>query len=162
VPGSDQSIAELYRQHGHLVLRRALGILGNADEAQDVLHDVFASLVHRPEQFAGRSAVTTWLYSATVHQCLNRIRDRNTRGRLLEAHAATVQPSAGGLDGESRAGLRRLLGRMPEELAQVAVYHAMDGMTQEEIADVMACSRRHVNRLLDRLQAWADQNEKVA
>jgi DNA-binding transcriptional regulator LsrR (DeoR family) len=38
----------------------------------------------------------------------------------------------------------------------------MDGMTQEEIADVMACSRRHVNRLLDRLQAWADQNEKVA
>ena len=158
----EDEIEDIYRKHGHVVLRRALCILGDPEEAQDVLQDVFASLVDRPEQFGSRSSITTWLYSATVHLCLNRIRNRKNRGRLLQEQAETLHPKEAQPRGESQAALRSLLEKMPEELAELAIHHGVDGMTQEEIAKVMGCSRRHVSRLLDRLQAWVDGQEKVA
>jgi RNA polymerase sigma-70 factor (ECF subfamily) len=159
---AEDDIETVYRKHGHLVLRRALCILGDADEAQDVLQDVFASLVDRPEQFGSRSSMSTWLYSATVHLCLNRIRNQKNRGRLLQQQAEMLRPQAGPPAGESRLVLRKLLERMPEDLAELAIHYAVDGMTHEEIARVMGCSRRHVTRLLDRMQAWANGQEKVA
>jgi RNA polymerase sigma factor (sigma-70 family) len=162
VSGTVDGIEELYRRHGHLVLRRALSILSDHDEAQDVLQDVFTSLMHRPEQFGGRSSITTWLYSATVHICLNRIRNRQKRSQLLSEQAAAFGASHPAPAGESRANLRRLLEKMPEELAQVVIYRAIDGMTQDEIATVMKCSRRHVNRLLEKLHDWLERQEKVA
>jgi RNA polymerase sigma factor (sigma-70 family) len=162
VAAVEDDIAAIYRQHGHLVLRRALYILNDAEEAQDVLQDVFASLVNRPEQFGARSSITTWLYSATVHLCLNRIRNSKNRVRLLQEQAEAVHPNQAPAQGESQAALRRLLERMPPELAQLAIHYSIEGMTHEEIATVMRCSRRHVSRLLERLQSWAEGQEKVA
>jgi RNA polymerase sigma factor (sigma-70 family) len=78
------SIEAVYRLHSHSVLRRARQMLGVESAAEDVVHEVFASLLERPEQFAGRSKVLTWLYSATTHACLNRLRNDATRRSLLE------------------------------------------------------------------------------
>ena len=78
------SVEQMYRQHGHVVLRRARRLLGNEDEAREVLQELFTSLVARPDGFAGRSAVTTWLYGATTNLCLNRLRNANSRALLME------------------------------------------------------------------------------
>src|SRR6185295_11319815 len=82
--GPPLPLEQLYRRHGHVVLRRARRLLGSDDEAQEVLQELFASLVARPDAFAGRSAVTTWLYGATTNLCLNRLRNARTQQRLLE------------------------------------------------------------------------------
>jgi RNA polymerase sigma-70 factor (ECF subfamily) len=146
------AIDRLYRSHGHLVLRRARRLLGSEEEAQEVLHEVFASLVARPAQLRGDGAPTTWLYAATTHGCLNRLRNGRTRARLL-AERPDVERGGGRLDPESASMLRDLLARLPEELAQVAVYHYADEMTHAEIAAVVGCSRRHVGDLIERLHA---------
>ena len=57
--------------------------------------------------------------------------------------------------------LRMLLERIPEPLAHVAVYAYVDGLTQDEIARVMRCSRRHVSALLERLARWRQAQEKA-
>jgi RNA polymerase sigma-70 factor (ECF subfamily) len=46
--------------------------------------------------------------------------------------------------------LRQTLALLQPEAAQAAVYYFLDGMTHEEIAHVMGCSRRHVGDVLDR------------
>lgn len=116
-----------------------------------MLHEVFASLLDRPEQFRGESSMTTWLYSVTTHACLNRLRNARTRARLLAIPTGerTEQPSASVDDGVL---VRELLARVPAELAAVAVYYHVDEMTQDEIASVLGCSRRHVGDLLERLE----------
>src|SRR5262245_9365437 len=93
---SPERIAQVYAAHGHVVLRRARQILNDEAEAKDVLHEVFASLLARPEQFAGKSSVTTFLYSATTHLCLNRLRDGATRARLLAAQGPVKAEEARG------------------------------------------------------------------
>jgi len=149
------TIAALYRSHGASALRRARAILGDEARAQDVLQDTFVSLISRPEQFAGRSAFSTWLYSAVTHRCLNLLRDAGNRARLLAEHADAAAPGGPGTGLEDLATLRALLVRLPAELGQVAVHYYIDGMSQQEIADVLGCSRRRIGGLLEQLQGHA-------
>jgi RNA polymerase sigma factor (sigma-70 family) len=147
------TIDRLYRSHGHLVLRRARRLLGNEEDAREVLHDVFASLIDRPGQLRDEAAPTTWLYAATTHGCLNLLRNKRTRARLLDERQ-DMGSSAAGLSPESTSILRDLLARVPENLVQIAVYHYADEMTHAEIAAVVGCSRRRVGDLIERLHAF--------
>ena len=124
-------IEAAYRAHGHHVQRRAALILGNESDAREVVQEVFLSLVDNPEQFGARSALATWLYSATVHRCLNRLRDERTRARLLVERAATVPTPRHAPSAEHVAELRALLLRVPSELAQLAIHQLVDELSQE-------------------------------
>jgi RNA polymerase sigma-70 factor (ECF subfamily) len=149
---TDEEIERMYRERGHVVLRRAGQILGREDEAREVVQEVFAGLVGKPAQFAGGSSVTTWLYSVTTHLCLNRLRDARTRARLLAEAVAPAGARAAAPVGEDRAAVRAFLARLPEPLAQLAVYFYVDEMSHEEIARVTGQSRRQVGRLLERVE----------
>jgi RNA polymerase sigma-70 factor (ECF subfamily) len=152
-----KAIDLLYRSHGHLVLRRSRRLLGDEEDAREVLHDVFASLVDRPSQLRDEAAPTTWLYAATTHACLNFLRNKRTRARLLTARdTSDVAPGTP----EATSILRDLLTRLPDELAQVAVYYYADEMTHAEIAGVLGCSRRRVGDLLERLNEAVQGTEK--
>ena len=158
------SLAEIeaaYRAHGPHVRRRAALILGSESDASEVVQEVFLGLIDRPEQFGQRSALSTWLYSATVHRCLNRLRDERARARLLAERAVADASAAQASSAEGITELRALLLRLPEELAQVAVHQLVDEMSQDEIAEVMGCSRRQVRKLLARL-SQALPNAEVA
>lgn len=144
------AIDELYRTHGHVVYRRARALLRSSSDATDAVQDIFLSLVDRPEQLAGVERVTAWLYRATTHYCLNKLRDRRGRTRLLGMlrPASWVAPRS-----EAFAQVRALLDRLPEPLAEVAVYHYLDGMTYDEIGEILGRSRRQVGYYLARLHA---------
>lgn len=145
-------VAETYRNHGHHVLRRAMKLLRSEADAREVVQEVFLALLDDPSQFAERSALTTWMYSATTHRCLNRLRDTRTRSRIDADRAELLPVSTSRTNAEDTTELVRLLRRLPPDLAHVAVYYYGDEMTQDEIASVLGCSRRHVCNLLDRLR----------
>jgi RNA polymerase sigma factor (sigma-70 family) len=147
------SFDDVYRRHAPSVHRRARQLLGNDADAHETVQDLFMSLYERPEQFSGKSTLTTWLYSATTHACLNRIRNRKNRARLLRDEPAPSEvsssPSAADL-----SGLVTLLTRMPPPLGDLAVYYYFDELSYDEIAELLACSRRKVGYLLQELEAW--------
>jgi RNA polymerase sigma factor (sigma-70 family) len=151
------NLEQAYSKYGRSVLRRARTLLGNEEDAREMVHEIFVGLLEAPEQYQGRSSLATWLYSATTHRCLNRIRDRKNQLELLRERVAPAAAAAASA-GTDAADLRRLLSALPEELAAVAVYHYMDEMTQQEIAGALGRSRRHVANLLQRLsefvRAW--------
>ena len=144
----------LYQSHGPAVLRRARQILEDEAEAEEVLHDVFTSLLLNPDQFSGRCSPMTFLYRMTTNCALGRLRSRRTHRRLLEAeHGASEEPSHG--SPEARVELQEWLASLPDELAQLAIYHYLDELTQDEIASVLGCSRQWVGKLIARLRAPA-------
>ncbi len=148
-------ITEAYRCHGGHVFRRARRLLGTEADAHEVVQDVFLSLLERPEQFEGRSKLTTFLYGTTTHACLNRIRNQKKRAHLLEREAWDGDDGSAPLSAERRSELHALLRRMPDEWARAVVYHHMDDLTHDEVAKLMGCSRRHVGNVLARVAAWA-------
>jgi len=146
------SIERLYRSHGHLVLRRARLLLGSEPDAQEALQEVFASLLRDPRAVRDAGSVVGWLYRATTHFCLNLLRNRRTGARLLEDRVIPAAILEGGPRPDALPELRSLLAQMPAEAAAAAVYHHLDGMTYDEIAGLLRCSRRQVGYLLERAQ----------
>ena len=136
-------------------------MLGDDADAHEVVQDVFVNLLQKPEQYAGKSSMATYLYSAVTHACLNRIRNHRRR-RQLAARAPLSPTDLAPLDAERQVLLRSALSELPEPLAQLAIYYYMDELTHEEISQIMGCSRRHVGKLLQRLSAHPASRELSA
>lgn len=156
--GASARIAEIYARHAASVYRRALALLGDDAEANEVVQDLFVSLLERPEQFAARSQLSTFLYSVTTHACLNRLRNQRKRGQLLRSRVE-LPPAVVALDAELLARVRDALQRLPAPLAEVAVYYFVDELSLQEIADILRCSRKRVSNLVDQLAAWGREQE---
>ena len=146
------AIERLYRSHGHIVLRRARALLGSEPDAQEALQEVFASLLRAPHSLRSATSAVAWLYQSTTHFCLNQLRNRRTGARLLQSGLAPVPAQTTGSGGETLAELRRILSRLPADVAAATVYHHLDGMTHAEVAGLLGCSRRKVGYLLERAQ----------
>ena len=142
---------QIYREHGHAVLRRARRILRNEEDARDVMHDIYLELFRNPEQFTQRSSIATYLYAAATHACLNRLRDGKNRTRLLEirtaGHEHATSPTA-----EVTTLAIEILDQLSEDEAALAVYLYCDELTHDEIAELFGCSRRHIGDLALRLR----------
>lgn len=152
-------IERLYREHGHMVLRRARELLRSEAEATDALQDIFLSLLRRPEQLDGVTQITAWLYRVTTHHCLNRLRNHRGRIQIL----GSLRPvSSVASRAEMLAQVRALLERLPEPLGEVAVYSFVDGMSYDEIAAMLGCSRRRVGYLVERIRAISTRDEMPA
>lgn len=144
------TIERLYREHGEVVLRRARHLLGNEELARETLQEVFVSLVENPVRFDQTGGAVAWLYVATTNRCLNRLRNERGRARLLAAAVHASEHETPGAEGPWLA--RQLLAQLPNDLIEVGIYHFVDGMTQDDIAVVLRCSRRHVGNLIRRLR----------
>jgi RNA polymerase sigma factor (sigma-70 family) len=156
--GLSALLAEVYARHAASVYRRALFLLGDEADAKEVLQDVFVSLLERPGQYDQRSQLSTFLYGMTTHACLNRLRNRRNRARLLHEHA-DAWPAAPALAPDLLVRVRDTLKRLPPPLAEVAVYYFVDELSLEEIAEILGCSRKRVRRLVEQLADWGREQE---
>jgi RNA polymerase sigma-70 factor (ECF subfamily) len=75
--GDRQAYADLIDIQAPKIYRLALRMLGNPQEAEDVLQETFLNAFRSIDQFEGRSSIGTWLYRIATNQALMRLR-RNT------------------------------------------------------------------------------------
>jgi RNA polymerase sigma-70 factor (ECF subfamily) len=154
-----RNLGEVFSTQGPAVYRRALRLLGNHADAEEATQEVFIRALRGEDAFRGDSQVTTWLYRITTHYCLNQIRDRQRRRQLFQERMVhdSDQPTTPASPSDLVL-LRRLLSEADKEQAQVAIYVYLDGMTHEEVAEVLGVSRRTVGNLLTRFEKWAQQH----
>lgn len=137
----------------------ALALLCSRPEAPGPLTAGFHLLQVTPateEDFAEYEACSQQDDNSGCEYPFDRLtRDAGNRARLLEEHAEAAAPGGPGTGPEDLATLRALLVRLPAELGQIAVHYYIDGMSQQEIADVIGCSRRRIGGLLEQLPGHA-------
>jgi RNA polymerase sigma-70 factor (ECF subfamily) len=142
---------EIYQRYGPALLRKAERVLQNRDDALDVVQGVFVDMLQKGQT----EADLPYLYTAVTSRCLNLLRNRNTRARLLEGE----EPS---LRGPVRTRcdehvivldlLAKLATRLDDSTLQVLVYRYFDDLTQDEIATLMDLSRKTIGKRLDRVR----------
>jgi RNA polymerase sigma-70 factor (ECF subfamily) len=142
---------ELYQRYGPALLRKCERMLGNRQDAEDVVQSLFIDLLRR-----GRtSAELPYLYRAATTRSLNVLRDGRRRRELLARHGRDVlAPVPGAPDGRvlSLDLLIKLTESLDERSAEILVYRYLDHMQQDEIARLMRLSRRTVGKRLGRIQ----------
>lgn len=118
--GDEEAFTVLYDRWSGRVWRFARTRLSDGDDADDVVQDVFLTVLRTLPAFRGQSRFSTWLFGIAFHVCGNVLRRRQRRGAepltALDADLRfAVQPAA-----ESRLDAARALRRCSEALEQAA------------------------------------------
>jgi RNA polymerase sigma-70 factor (ECF subfamily) len=146
-------LRKLFEQHGPVVYRRALRILGNPADAEEATQEVFMRVIRCAESFEERSQVTTWLYRITTNYCLNLVRDRKRQRELLEENHGSEGEMQREAAPDQLLMLRRVLAQADEDQARAAIYVYLDGMSHQEAAEILGVSRRTIGHWLERFAA---------
>jgi len=78
--GDPAALEALMSQYSARVYRLAFGITRNGADAEEVVQDVFLTVLRKGATFEGRSALGSWIYRITANAALNKRRGR--RGEL--------------------------------------------------------------------------------
>ncbi|MER2561564.1 MAG: sigma-70 family RNA polymerase sigma factor, partial [Myxococcaceae bacterium] len=133
---------QLYRRHAPSVFRRARRLLGRDSDAWDAVQEVFQKMVTAHQSFRGEARPMTWLYRITTNISLNMLRSRSLRE---PAGLTVIDEQADGQEAlETRDLLQAWLEGLTEREQEVATLLFIDGLTQEEVADVLQLSRKTI------------------
>jgi RNA polymerase sigma-70 factor (ECF subfamily) len=140
-----------YRLYGPALVRKAERILRSREDAADIVHALFADLLPR----WSKDVDLPYLYRAVTNRCLNAVRDRGTRARLLEREQVVAAPVGRVRLDDEIVGvglIAALAERLDQGHLEVLVARFVDDMTQEEIADHLGLSRKTIGKRLDRIR----------
>lgn len=162
--GESAAFEELVITYQHRVFGVALRMLGNAAEAQDVAQEAFLRAHRGLSEFRGGAKLSTWLYAITSRLCLNRL--ATGERRMWRQGEDTLLRLAGGETpeealerGELEVALHRAIAELPEERRIVVVLRDLEGLSYEEIAQVLDLELGTVRSRLHR--ARADLRDKL-
>ncbi|MFT3842300.1 MAG: sigma-70 family RNA polymerase sigma factor [Myxococcaceae bacterium] len=149
---SRQELETLYRQYAPVLFRRARRLVGRDAEAWDVVQQVFERLMTSSEAFRREATPMTWLWRITTNVALNHLRGRSLREPDGKASAEEHSQDDGI---EARNLIAVWLKQLDEREATVATLLYVDGLTQEEVADVLGLSRKTIGREVEQLRQKA-------
>ncbi len=135
-------------------------LLGNAHDAEDAAQDTFVKAFQNLPKFQPQASLYTWLYRIAVNTCLDYRRKpffdslfRRTReGEELQYDLPTGEPSPERL-AESRQmeqALWKSLAKLSQKLRMVIVLKELEGLSYEEISDVLDISLGTVKSRISR------------
>lgn len=146
-------LTALYQEHAGSVFGFAMYLTGRREDAEDVVQHTFIQAFRILEAGDELMYPRSWLMRATKNQALNLIRDRHefpTENIALEARPAT---DADRLEAEELAFVRATLWTLPENQHHAFVLRHWSGLSQNEIAEVLATSPAAVESLLTRARS---------
>ena len=154
--GDEAAYRRVVDIHGPRLYLLAMSMLGNREDAQDVVQETFVGAFRGLRGFQGRSTVKTWLTRILMNNVADLRRRRHLRKTLPldEAAEQLGAPLARRVTETGRADMRMdiaaVIGRLPEEHRTVIVLREMQGMTYEEIAAALGVPRGTVESRLFR------------
>jgi RNA polymerase sigma-70 factor (ECF subfamily) len=156
--GDRQAFRELVERYQRKAVAIAFGILHDREDALEVAQEAFAKVFTGIQKFKEEASFYTWLYRITVNLAIDRQRQKN-RQPLLEredsgegenARAARIEgiPDTAEADPYEQVKDKELGERIRAALAELTPAHKavillreVEGLSYEEISEVLQCSR---------------------
>jgi RNA polymerase sigma-70 factor (ECF subfamily) len=139
----------LLKRFGPRLYRLAQQLMGDPDEAEDVLQEGFIQACAHIDDFAGRSGLGTWLHRIVRNAALGRLRRKALATAPLPAHdTATSAAQAVLVDREAEPGeavlarergevLERAILDLPDALRAAFVLREIEGMSTRDAASAL-------------------------
>lgn len=153
--GSGDAFELLIERFQHPVYNLSVRLLGDPVEAADVVQEVFLKVFRKIGSFRGQSSLKTWIYRIAVNEASNHRRSsRRHRGREVEIEPVReetaitgqplVDPCLSPYEQAAGAEIRRqvedALGRINPDFRAAVVLRDIDGLSYDEVAEVLDVS----------------------
>ena len=148
-----------------LVLNTCYDLLGNRQDAEDVSQEVFFQVYKSVNKFRGEAKLSTWLYRIAVNRSLNFVRDHKrfrwlkSLSSLLEDEGKRVEevpasdsdrPDVELKMKEREVLLQKAIDSLPENQRAAFVLHTHEGLSYQEIAEVLQLPLSSAGSLIHR------------
>ncbi len=158
-----KSIVETWQ---NMVYNTALGILQNAEDAEDVTQETFIQAFESVSSFKGEAKFSTWLYRITVSKAMDHIRKKKRKKRFAFIQSLYgnndrpiidppdfFHPGVSMENKENAAVLFKALEQLPPNQKTAFVLNKIEGLSYIEIGDVMKITDSAVDALLHRAKS---------
>ena len=173
--GDEAALEALMAQYQTRVFGLALRISGNREDAEEVLQDVFLTVIQKIDTFRGDAKLSSWIYRIATNAALMKLRKRpkvqelpleEELGPAMTEHGAIAEPVLDWTrlppdEVERKELVQRIeqaLEQLPQEYRSVFVLRDIEGLSAEEACEVLNISvaalksRLHRARLFLRKQ----------
>jgi len=164
--GDTDALRELIERHQRAVVNTIHRAIGDAWEAEDLAQRVFVQVHRSAKRYKPTAKFTTWLFTITRNTILNEHRRRNRHSSesldaLQEPRDAdsagwqapdttTSDPAQTAVERELQEKIAEAVRELPEAQRTAVVLCRYEGLSYEEIAQVLGCSVSATKSLLHR------------
>ncbi|MDO8421465.1 MAG: RNA polymerase sigma factor [Parvibaculum sp.] len=159
--GAPRAFERIMRRYNQRLFRVARSILRNETEAEDAVQEAWLRAFTHMDRLQDANRLGGWLSRIAANEALDRLRRRgpplpDNADQLSERHAAPGSipslptPDAEERRREARAFIEEAVDRLPENFRTVFVLRAIEELTIEETAQILAIPRDTVKTRLHR------------
>lgn len=144
--GDLQAFDEVYDRFGEMVYNLALRLAGNREEAADLTQEIFLRIYRHLGGFGGRSTLKTWVFRIAINHCRDRLSRhvptmQSIDDRYDEGSVSIADPSRGpeelAVAADQGRQVMAELARLPQVFREAVVLRDLEGLSYEEIAEVL-------------------------
>jgi RNA polymerase sigma-70 factor (ECF subfamily) len=168
VAGDRAEFARLVDAYSSPIYRLGLRMLGNPQDAEDVLQNTFLSVLTHISEFEGRSSLATWLYRIAANEALMLLRRKKPEVNLEDAEAGdepedlkptqfvdwSALPEDQLLSDEGKRQLDRAIETLPEPLRIVFLLRDVEGLSIKETSEALNLTETNVKTRLLRARLF--------
>lgn len=129
---------KIWNEFGDRLRAYIAGRVGNTDDANDVLQDVFLKIHSRLDQLDDESRVAPWVYRIAQNAVTDFYRKRARQQTVPEVDVAAPDPEDGGVNLD--AWLRGAIQELPETYREAIQLSEIEGLTQKAVAERLGLS----------------------
>lgn len=143
-PISEQTFTEKYHQYAEMLYRLCMVYLGNPQDAEEAVQEVFVRLLYKAPSFADGEHEKRWLLRVAVNLCKDTLKS-GWRTRTVQLEEAGDFAAPGELQQDAA-----LLVSLPAKYKAVLYLHYYEGYTGPEIAKMLGIGLSAVKMRLKR------------
>ena len=149
-----------------MVYNTVIGILQNAEDAEDVSQEVFVKVYESVQSFKGESKFSTWIYRIAVTKSLDHLRRKKRKKRfafieslfnkndeIINDPPDFFHPGVALEKKQDNSVLFKAIAELPENQNTAFVLNKVEGLSYQEISEIMKISESAVDSLLHRAKS---------
>ncbi|WNG52506.1 sigma-70 family RNA polymerase sigma factor [Archangium minus] len=147
--GDPEAFEALVRAHQDRLYDFCVRMLGDREEANDLVQDIFVSAHQHLAKFREDSRLSTWLFRIGKNHCINRLKYLKRRGRgrseeygeqnegaLAELLGSSPGPDAALESAREQARVQWAISQLDPEPRMLVALRDIEGLSYEEIVDI--------------------------
>ena len=164
--GEDAAFKSIVETWQDMVYNTAIGIVQQPTDAEDVAQEVFLQVYESVHSFKGESKFSTWLYRITITKAMDHLRRKKRKKRFAFIQSLFGQDNqlihdpgdfnhpGVRFENKEKAGiLFQAISQLPENQKIAFTLHKIEGLSYQEISEVMKVSVSSVESLMHRAKA---------
>jgi RNA polymerase sigma-70 factor (ECF subfamily) len=150
--GDRRAFDLLFSRYQHKILNLVSRYLRDREDVEDVTQEAFIKAFRALPRFRGESAFYTWLYRIAINTAKNHLVSRSRRPPGIDIDVEDAEfmdgadvlresenPEAALARDELSAEIDQAISQLPDDLRSAVTLREFDGLTYEQIAEIMDC-----------------------